>query len=61
VVSKIVCAGGLLGGDGDLLPEDLLSGDLLWAGDLNLLSGLLLSGLKHLSFSLLAGCTNCLV
>ena len=56
----------LLDGDGDLdlLSDDLLSGDLLGNGDLkseDLLSRFLLSGLKHLSFSLLAGSTSCLV
>ena len=57
----------LLDGDGDLdlLSDDLLSGDLLGNGDLkseDLLSRFLeASGLKHLSFSLLAGSTCCLV
>ena len=46
----LLWAGGLLDGDGDLLPDDLLSGDLLWNGDLNLLSGKRLSGLKCLSW-----------
>ena len=50
--------GGLLDGDGDLLPDDLLSGDLLWNGDLNLPSGERLSGLMRLSFNLLAGSTS---
>ena len=57
----LLWAGGLLDGDGDLLPDDLLSGDLLWNGDLNLLSGERLSGLKRLSFNLLAGSTSTLV
>ena len=55
----------ILDGDIDLLPDDLLSGDFLGNGDLkseDLLSRFLeASGLKHLSFSLLAGSTCCLV
>ena len=59
-----MCGDDLLDGDGDLLPEDLLSGDLLRNGDLkpeDLLSGVLFSGLKHISFNLLTGSTSCLV